>query len=65
MELAELAAEAHVRTVVLTHITQQFDEPRLRESVIRDMAKVFPGDIVFGEDGTTIPSTIEAPRGLA
>ena len=64
MELAELAAEARVRTVVLTHITQQFDQPRLRERVVRDMASTFSGDIVFGEDGMTIPSAIEVPPRL-
>jgi ribonuclease BN (tRNA processing enzyme) len=55
LELAALAAEAGVRTLVLTHITEQFDRPGLRERVISEMAQIFKGIIIFGEDGMAIP----------
>jgi ribonuclease BN (tRNA processing enzyme) len=39
--LGALAAEAGVRTLVLTHITKQFDHPGIRERVIAEVAEIF------------------------
>jgi ribonuclease BN (tRNA processing enzyme) len=55
MELAHLAARANVRNLVLTHITEQFDKPGVRERVIAEMASVFRGALFFGEDGLDVP----------
>ena len=50
MEIARLAAEANVKTLVATHLTPQFDPPGVRERCIAEMAEVFNGNIVWGED---------------
>jgi ribonuclease BN (tRNA processing enzyme) len=65
LELGALAAEAGVRTLVLTHITKQFDHPGIRERVIAEVAEIFKGTIIFGEDGMSIPIKGGAPYGLA
>jgi hypothetical protein len=39
-QLAALAAEARARTVVLTHITEQFDQPGLRGRTVSEMARI-------------------------
>jgi len=55
MELAEMAAAARVRNLVISHVTEQFDRPGLREQIVREVAQVYPGNIFFGEDGMEIP----------
>jgi hypothetical protein len=45
-----LAAQAGIRTLVLTHINARLDSPGVREEGIRDVAAVFDGEIVFGEE---------------
>ena len=65
LELATLAADARVRTLVLTHITEQFDQPGLRERVISEIAQVFKGTIIFGEDGMSVPFKGSALHRLA
>jgi ribonuclease BN (tRNA processing enzyme) len=55
LELAHLASRARVRNLVLTHITEQFDKPGARERAIADIARVFDGNIFFGEDGMEVP----------
>lgn len=64
MELAELAASARVKTLVITHVTEQFDRPGVRERVIADMSRVYPGSLVFGEDLLEVPVTSPAPAAL-
>ena len=50
-----MAAEAGVATLVLTHITSQIDTPVMRSRILREMAPVFGGDIVWGRDLMEIP----------
>lgn len=57
MELAELAAAARVRNLVLSHVTTQFDRPGMRERVLREVGVVYRGNIYFGEDLMEIPFT--------
>lgn len=57
MELAELAAAARVRNLVLSHVTAQFDRPGMRERVLREVGEVYRGNIYFGEDLMEIPFT--------
>jgi len=55
LEAAGIAEAAGVRKMVVTHITEQFDRPGLRERVIREMGARYRGEIVFGEDLTRVP----------
>ncbi len=50
MEIAHLAARANVKTLVATHFTPQMEPPGIREKCIGEMASVFSGRIVWGED---------------
>ena len=45
-----LAERAGVRTLVLTHVNAHLDSPAVREEGIRDVASVFDGRVVFGEE---------------
>jgi ribonuclease Z len=60
LELADLASRAGVKSLVLTHITEQFDKPGVRERVIGQISRVYSGDLFFGEDGMEIP--VEQPN---
>jgi ribonuclease BN (tRNA processing enzyme) len=64
LELASLAHQAGARTLVLTHITEQFDQPGLRERTVSEMATIFKGTIVFGEDGMSVPIKGGGPHRL-
>lgn len=50
VDVARMAAAARARTLVLTHISQQLEEPRTKARVLRDIAEIYKGDIVWGED---------------
>jgi ribonuclease Z len=50
MEAARTAAAAGARRLVTTHIYDQFDRPGVREQVVAEMARVYSGVIVLGED---------------
>jgi ribonuclease BN (tRNA processing enzyme) len=56
-EVAELAQAARVRSLVLSHVTTQFDRPGMRERVLRDICEIYRGDVYFGEDLMEIPFT--------
>jgi len=47
---ARIAERAGVRTLVLTHLTEPFDQPATRERVLREIRQVFDGTVVWGED---------------
>jgi ribonuclease BN (tRNA processing enzyme) len=64
LELAHLAAETGVRSVVTTHITEQFDKPGVRERVIAEMSRIYQGTIYFGEDLMEIPLDGPTPEKL-
>ncbi|MGE0876582.1 MAG: MBL fold metallo-hydrolase [Burkholderiales bacterium] len=59
LELARLAQDAGVRNLVLTHVTEQIDQAGVRERVVRDMAAIYRGNIIFGEDMMEVP--LQAP----
>jgi ribonuclease BN (tRNA processing enzyme) len=50
LEAAHTAANAGARRLVLSHIYNQFDLPGVRERVITEMAAVYGGTIILGED---------------
>lgn len=63
-EVAELAQAARVRNLVLSHVTNQFDRPGMRERVIREVCETFDGNVYFGEDLMEIPFTSPQPSKL-
>jgi ribonuclease Z len=64
MELAEVAKRANAKTVVLTHITEQMDVPGVRERVLIEMARVYPGNLIWGEDLLEVPLGAPEPARL-
>lgn len=55
IDTAQVAKEAGVGTVVLTHMTDQIDQVRVREQIIREMSKIYDGHIIWGEDLMDVP----------
>lgn len=55
MELGNMAEAAGVKNLVISHVTEQFDRPGLREQVVREVGSVYKGNIFFGEDLMEIP----------
>ncbi len=51
---AVVARRAGVKTLVLTHVLAQIDQPGLRERIVREIAQEFDGDVIWGEDLMTI-----------
>ena len=60
IELARLAQKANVKSVVVTHVTEQIDQPGVRERLVREMAQHYEGNIIFGEDLMEIP--VQGPQ---
>jgi ribonuclease Z len=60
LELARLAAKTGVKTVVLSHVTEQIDQPGVRERVIREMSEIYKGNLIFGEDLMKV--SVSAPQ---
>jgi ribonuclease BN (tRNA processing enzyme) len=54
-ELARLGEKAGVKTLVISHVTEQIDQPGVRERVLREMGEIYKGNLVFGEDLMEIP----------
>lgn len=55
LDTAEVARQAGVSTVVLTHMTEQIDQVGVRERIIGEMAQIFGGTIIWGEDLMQVP----------
>lgn len=47
---AETAKKAGVKTLVLTHVLGQIDQPRIREQITHEIQQVFDGKVIWGED---------------
>jgi len=47
---AETARKAGVKTLVLTHLLTQIDQPRIREQIVQEIREVYDGKVVWGED---------------
>jgi ribonuclease BN (tRNA processing enzyme) len=56
-EVAEIASEAEVRRVVLTHVSPNFSRPGVKEKAVREVARGFGGEIVFPNELTTVDLT--------
>lgn len=61
LEAARTAAAAGARRLVASHIYNQFDRPGIRERTIAEMARIYGGVIVFGEDLMELSADPEAP----
>jgi ribonuclease BN (tRNA processing enzyme) len=62
MEIAQIAHEARVRNLVVTHISEQMDVPGVRERLLCEIGAVFRGNIFWGEDLMEIPIGDPVPR---
>jgi ribonuclease Z len=47
---AETAKRAGVKTLVLTHLLAQIDQPRIREQIVHEIQEIFTGKVIWGED---------------
>ncbi|MEM6974160.1 MAG: MBL fold metallo-hydrolase [Pseudomonadota bacterium] len=50
LDVAETAAEAGAKMLVLTHLTPLMDRPGLLERLVGQMAQVYGGEIIIGRD---------------
>jgi ribonuclease Z len=60
LDTAEVARQAGVKTLVLTHMLEQIDQPGVRERILREMMAIYPGDILWGAD--LMEFTLAGPR---
>ncbi|WP_425053880.1 MBL fold metallo-hydrolase [Psychromarinibacter sp. S121] len=63
LEAARMAEEAGVGTLVLSHLSEQFDDPLLRARAQQEMLAVYGGRIVWAEDGMTLDLSPDATVG--
>ena len=47
---AIIAKRAGVKTLVLTHLLAQIDQPAIREQIVHEIQDVFEGKVIWGED---------------
>ena len=59
-DVAQVAQQAGVKTLVLTHFLEQIDQPGVREHILREIGKVYSGNIVWGEDLMQVP--VKGPK---
>ena len=50
LDNAEIAKRAGVKTLVLTHLTEQIDQPTIREQIVHEIRRAFDGKLIWGED---------------
>jgi ribonuclease Z len=55
LELARLGQKVGVKTLVISHVTEQIDQVGVRERVLSEMSEIYKGNLVFGEDCMEIP----------
>jgi ribonuclease BN (tRNA processing enzyme) len=55
LALAKLGQKAGVKTVVMSHVTEQIDQPGVRERVLNEMSQHYKGNLIFGEDRLEVP----------
>ena len=54
LDAAEMAAAAGVQRLVITHQGPNLSRPGSREKAVADMAAIFKGELIFGEEFLTI-----------
>lgn len=55
IDTAHVAKKAGVKTLVLTHMLEQIDQPGIREELMREIMQIFDGNLIWGEDRMEIP----------
>lgn len=55
LDAATTARDARVRTLVLVHLTEMLETPGIRERVLAEVAGIFDGQVIFGEDLLAVP----------
>jgi ribonuclease BN (tRNA processing enzyme) len=55
LDAAKTATVAGVKTLVLVHITEQVNQPGIRERILKESGAHFEGNIIFGEDLLDVP----------
>ena len=55
LELARLGAKTGAKTLVMSHVTEQIDQPGVRERILREMSAIYAGNLIFGEDRMEVP----------
>ncbi len=55
IDTAEVAKQAGCKTLVMTHMLEQIDQPGIREEILREMMAIYDGNIIWGEDLMEIP----------
>ena len=63
-ELAALGEKASVRTLMISHVIGQIDQPGMRERGLREMSAIYKGSLIFGEDRMEIPAKSPAAAKL-
>ena len=62
LDAAKTATDAGVKTLVLVHITEQVNQPGIRERVLKEAGANFEGNIVFAEDLLDVPMSAVEPE---
>ena len=60
IDTAHVARAARAKLLVLTHMLEQIDQPGVREDILRQMAAIYDGPIIWGEDLMEVP--VKGPR---
>jgi ribonuclease Z len=60
LDTAEVARQAGAKLLVLTHMLEQIDQPGVREDILKQMAKIYDGPIIWGDDLMEIP--VKGPK---
>jgi len=61
LDAARTARDAGVKTLVLVHITEQLEQPGIRERVLHEVGQIFTGTVIFGQDLLDVPLTEVTP----
>ena len=57
---AKIAQAAGVKTLVLSHLLEQIDQPGIREQIVQEIREDFDGNVIWGEDLMEI--SVDEPR---
>lgn len=55
LEAAKVAADANAKSLVLSHISRQMDNPGIPERIIREVSAIYSGNLFWGQDLMEIP----------
>ena len=61
---AEIAKRAGAKTIVLTHLTDQIDQPTVREQIVHEIQQIYSGKVIWGEDLMRLGLTGKAIGGI-